>query len=88
MKSTMKKSNQIRIIAVAAAIAVISLTAISGNSKTEMGSNNKNENVIIKTADGNGMNMISKIAAEINKSLSNHGMIIRLTGINLPNHSN
>jgi parvulin-like peptidyl-prolyl isomerase len=85
MKSTMKSTNQIRTIAAALLLAVISFTAIGSNSKTDTG---KGQSVITSAADENGMNIFSRIAAEINKSISNNRMILRLSGINLPNHSN
>lgn len=90
MKSTMKSTNQIKTISAALLLAVISFTAIGSNSKTDTGygHNYRKNNMITSAADENGMNIFSRIAAEINKSISNNPMILRLSGINLPNHSN
>jgi hypothetical protein len=90
MKSTMKSTNRTRTITAALLLAVISFTAIGGNSKTDTGNghNYEKKNIITSAADENGMNIFSRIAAEINKSISNNRMILRLSGINLPNHSN
>lgn len=90
MKSTMKSTNQKRIITAALLLAVISFTAMSSNSKTDIGNghNYQKKNIITSASDESGMNIFSRIVAEVNKSLSNPKLIIRLSGIKLPNHSN
>ena len=90
MKSTMKSTNQIKTIAAVSLLSVISFTAIGSNSKTDTvyGYNYRKNNMITSAADESGMNIFSRIVAEVNKSLSNPKLIIRLSGIKLPNHSN
>lgn len=90
MTTTMKRVNQIKTIAAAFLLAVILFTSIAGNSRTDTrnGHNYRKENVIGSAANENGMNIFSRIVSEVNKSLSNPKLIFRLSGINLPNHSN
>ena len=89
MKSTMKSTNRIKFITAALLLAVISFTAMGSNSKTNIGNghNYQKKNIITSAADESGMNIFSRIVVEIDKSFRNPKLILRLSGINLPNHS-